>query len=302
MSFKNTQKRISALKKKTAKSLQDKHPVLKKYVEEKKLLLPGISEKSKKLLAGTALTSSLLLGPLKPTKPLAEKPPEERVKLGLATSEDVQKTLKSKLASLVPDEIGKLTPEQEEKICKAIKDVLGVDVCAELEGEKLNYDYAWTGYEQHLYRYPGDSLEQHDEELVAGIAPGLGAWGYFAESKDKMTRQDYLKEKYYVVVQTLYFDDWPERSEEIYEFYKHRKMIMINPENGTACVAVVGDAGPAKWTGKQFGASPEVMKSLDLHLEMRKGKVLLLFVDDPNDKIPLGPIDFNILKGLPELA
>ena len=117
-----------------------------------------------------------------------------------------------------------------------------------------------------------------------------------------MTEKDYLKEKYYAVVQTLYFDDWPERSGEIYNFFKHRKMIMINPENGTACVVVIGDAGPAQWTGKQFGASPEVMKALDLHLEWRKGKVLLLFVDDPEDKVPLGPIDFNIKKGMPEMA
>jgi hypothetical protein len=299
--FKSTRKKISSLKKQTAKSLQDKHPVLNQYVQEKKLLLPGVSERSKQLVAGAALAGSLLIGPLKEA-PLAEKPAEERVKIGLATSEDVEDTLKNKLASYIPHDIGKLTPEQEDKICKAIKDVLGVDVCTELEGEKLNFDYAWTGYEQHLYRYPGDSLEQHDEELIAGIAPGLGAWGYFAPSKEEMSKDEYLKEKYYVVVQTLYFDDWHLRSDEIYKFYKHRKMIMINPENGTACVAVVGDAGPAKWTGKQYGGSPEVMKALDLHDEWRKGKVLLLFVDDPDDKIPLGPIDYNLLKGQPVLA
>ena len=67
-------------------------------------------------------------------------------------------------------------------------------------------------------------------------------------------------------------------------------MIVVNPENGTACVGVVGDTGSAKWTGKQFGGSPELMKALDLHLGPRKGKVVLLFVDDPDNNVPLGPI------------
>ena len=105
-----------------------------------------------------------------------------------------------------------------------------------------------------------------------------------------------------MAVQTLYMSDWNVRSEEIYKWFKYKKMIIINPENGTACVVVVGDAGPAEWTGKQFGGSPEVMKELDLHLEWRKGKVLLLFVKDPEDKIPLGPIDFNIKTGQPEVV
>ena len=66
---------------------------------------------------------------------------------------------------------------------------------------------------------------------------------------------------------------------------------MINPDNGTACVVVVGDAGPAQWTGKQFGGSPEVMKALDLHEGYHKGKVILAFVDDPENKVPLGPVE-----------
>jgi len=301
--FDTAYKHLSRLRQRAALDLREKHGPVLAYLQEKKLLLPGLVQRSKQLIAGAGLASSLLMSPARAATPsLMEKPAEKRLKTGLVTSEEMKNLLKGKLSCLIPNAIGKLNKKGEEKICQVLEDVLGVDVCAELESFKLNYDYAWTGYEQHLYRYPGDVLENHDDELVAGIAPGLGAWGYFAESKEAMTEEDKLREKYYVVVQTLYFDDWNERSEEIYNFFKYRKMIMVNPENGTACVAVVGDAGPAKWTGKQFGASPETMKALDLHLEMRKGKVLLLFVKDPENKIPLGPIDFNIEQGRPEIA
>ena len=68
-------------------------------------------------------------------------------------------------------------------------------------------------------------------------------------------------------------------------------MLAINPETGAAVVAVIADAGPAKWTGKQFGGSPQVMHDLGFYPTKTKGKILLLFIDDPDDKIPLGPLN-----------
>lgn len=46
------------------------------------------------------------------------------------------------------------------------------------------------------------------------------------------------------------------------DWYKHRKVLIVNTENGNAVVAAIGDSGPAAWTGKQFGGSPEVMEHL----------------------------------------
>jgi hypothetical protein len=61
----------------------------------------------------------------------------------------------------------------------------------------------------------------------------------------------------------------------------------------------VADAGPAQFTGKHFGASPEAMKHLELNLGKRKGKVLLYFVNDPQGTIPLGPIEYNLAQSPP---
>jgi len=57
--------------------------------------------------------------------------------------------------------------------------------------------------------------------------------------------------------------------------------------------AVVADAGPANWTGKHYGGSPEVMAYLGLNVGMQKGAVVLFFVDDANNEIPLGPVEYN---------
>jgi hypothetical protein len=148
----------------------------------------------------------------------------------------------------------------------------------------------YIGFEQHLYRFPGDSLAQHDEIQEAGIAPGRGAFGYFVKDSGSFTTRDYQREKYYCVVQTLYLENWNQEHRFLKDWYAFRKMLVINPANGLAVVCDIADAGPADWTGKQFGGSPETMQYLDLNKGPRKGLVLMLFIDDPENKIPLGPV------------
>ena len=58
-------------------------------------------------------------------------------------------------------------------------------------------------------------------------------------------------------------------------------------------VAVLGDSGPAPWTGKQFGGSPEVMAALGFLPRETKGKVVVLYLDDPGNSIPLGPLNLS---------
>lgn len=263
-----------------------------KWLAQKNLSLPDLYQTTTRLLATGFLAGTLLLsGSVQPPVNLSSQPAEVQGLRAKLSANDFYQGLSNNLLADLPPSIGKFYGEPEKKICDILQKYLGFNVCFQLQGNELNYYYAWTGYEQHLYRYPGDTLEQHDAEQQAGIAPGLGAWGYFAESKDKMTEEDYLREKYYVAVQTLYLPEWGTDWEKVYDWYKYRKVVMINPENGHAVVAVVGDAGPANWTGKQFGGSPEVMKALNLDQGWQKGKVLLLFVNDPENKVPLGPVE-----------
>jgi hypothetical protein len=86
----------------------------------------------------------------------------------------------------------------------------------------------------------------------------------------------------------MYLPDWKTETLFLREWYRYRKILILNTQNGNAVVADIADAGPAAWTGKQFGASPEVMDALG-GPAYTKGKVIILFVDDPNGSIPLGP-------------
>ncbi len=266
-----------------------------------KLKLKSIQEKLKfdekfphaKVIGAGILAGALLLGPAA-VKNLPSPAPNELVAIAKSTPQDV---LVTDLKSVLPANVRPLTTDQEKKLSGIFKSILGIKATGTLEGEHLNTTYGLIGAEQHLRRYPGDTIDQHadvDSPYDEGMAPGLGAWGYFAPSKDKMTLDLVQKEKWYVVVQTLYLPDWNKRLAYLRDWYKYRKVLVVNTQNGSAVVGDVADSGPAAWTGKVFGGSPAVMESLGGQ-KYKVGPVVLFFLDDPNNKIPLGPVAYNVI-------
>lgn len=287
----------------------EKYPSVKNYLKDKNLELGKIRQHSAKLLGAGALAGSLIFIP---PGPLSHLPtPDELVeKLDLnklkttSPSASISKVLQKKEKSIeeksasLANILGFILPKDprplqrnEEKVLEQVFDqVLGVSTKATLEGEHLNTTYGYIGAEQHLRRYPGDTISQHGDSSIQkeGMAPGLGAWGYFANSKDAMTPDLVEKEKWYAVAQTLYLPDWNTRQPYLKNWYKHRKVLIVNTDNGKAVVAVIADSGPAAWTGKHYGGSPEVMEYLG-GSRYKKGPVIMFFVDDPKNEVPLGP-------------
>ncbi|MBI2028270.1 MAG: hypothetical protein HYT07_01545 [Candidatus Levybacteria bacterium] len=210
---------------------------------------------------------------------------------------DKKSFLISDLSNVLPKDIRPLTLDEERKVSEILTRTFGVKVTGEMQGKSLNRSYGLIGQEQHLSRYPGDTLYSHfDSEEEAknywsqGMAPGRGAWGYFSHSKESLTEEDKLREKYYIAVQTFLAPGFYNNVKEYVDFFKYRKMLVVNPNNGMSIVTDIADAGPAEWTGKHLGGSPEVMRYLERVDGALKGGVLYFFIDDPNDNIPLGPI------------
>lgn len=207
----------------------------------------------------------------------------------LAQSIYKESSLKDQLLLVVPKNVRELDAQEEIQISEILTKELGIKVAPEIDGNRLDRTYGYIGQEQHLARYPGDTMDTHfdtSEESQKfsrqGMAPGLGAWGYIGDTQ---------REKYYIAVQTFLAKDFLNRVGEYRDFFKFRKMLVVNAENGKAVVVIIGDAGPAVWTGKHLGGSPEVMKHLERVDGRQKGPVLYFFIDDPENKIPLGPIE-----------
>lgn len=282
-----------------------KFPKVSKFFKEKGLDPGKIREHSAKVLGAGIISGSLLISSPSSTKLLPapleiiEKFRQDLPEKGVKTNVEM---LVEILASLLPQRPRPLERNEEKTLEQIFQNIIGIPVRASLEGEHLNTTYGYIGAEQHLYRYPGDSLSQHGEDniLKSGMAPGLGAWGYFATSSDKLSPDLAETEKWYAVVQTLYLPDWNTRQPYLKNWYKYRKVLIVNTQNGNAVVASIADSGPAAWTGKHFGGSPEVMDYLG-GPKYKKGPVIIFFVDDPDNKIPLGPVEYNKinLAGIP---
>lgn len=248
---------------------------------------------AKILTAGAAATSFIISSPQ--SSPVLAALPAPSASQP-AAPQDAQAVLKSRLHDLLPGSVAPLSSPQEDQISRLVHDTFGLHASAQLEGNRLNHSYGIIGAEQHLPRYPGDTNEDHGSFLRSGQTPGRGAWGYFAQSKNQLTPDLIAKEKYYVAVQTLYLPDWSVRLAYLRDWYKYRKVVVVNPANGKTIIADIADAGPAYWTGKHFGGSPAVMAYLGLNVGRQAGPVVLFFVDDPADSVPLGPLDYNLEK------
>lgn len=293
--FESVRNKLKVKQLEAKRSLFERHPHIEKFLAEKGLPLEKIREHSAKIISAGALTGTLLLAP--PSGIRALPPPLEiieSIKLANKDQDNVlkQKILVDSLAKILPQKTRPLTRDEEKSIEIIINSTVGVKARGTLEGEHLNTTYGLIGAEQHLRRYPGDRLVNHGQSLEEGMAPGLGAWGYFAPSKNAMTPDLVETEKWYAVAQTLYLPDWGKRQPYLRDWYKYRKVLVINTKNGNAIVGAIADSGPAAFTGKSFGGSPELMEYLG-GPRYKKGPVIFFFVDDPENKIPLGPVEYN---------
>lgn len=204
------------------------------------------------------------------------------------------------LLQYIPNIVRPLSPYEEQRITQLLTQKLGFSVTAELDGIRLERNYGYIGQEQHLARFPGDNMSIHLADQAAtdlfysyGMAPGLGAYGYFAPSQSQMTPEEDALEKWYIAVQTFLAPGYNDNVKKYNDFFRYHKMLVMNPANGKAVVADIGDAGPSPWTGKSLGGSPEVMHYLERVDGAQRGTVLYFFIDDPNDTVPLGPITYN---------
>ncbi len=271
----------------------------KKWTAKNRQLTENVLDKHLRRAAVSSLGGLMILS----TSGLSSSTPAQALDLTTKIQALTTKNLLlvGELSKILPREFRNLTPDEEQVVAKAISDELGIKVVAEIDNKRLNRTYGIIGGEQHLYRYPGDSLVAHPKSAQdwamyggAGIAPGLGAWGYFAPSKEAMTPEIENRERYYIAVQTFLSPGFAERVAEYRDFYKYRKMLLVNPKTGQAVVADIADAGPAEWTGKHLGGSPEVMQALGLATGPRRGEVLYFFIDDSNRDVPLGPVNIPI--------
>lgn len=297
------EKLITALEKsqkQTLRTLKRNHKTAVKWLGSKGHDISKVSKNVAGQVGKGAVTAAIVASTSLPltaiSTPSAAPVPVIEIQEDIPKSQDL-----SELGKLITALRQKQDRPAEDLVVQTLSKLSGLDLASKIDGYGLNRILGRIGTEQHLYRYPGESISDHLPDLgqrkiygPSGIAPHPGAWGYFAAGKGELTPDLIEKEKYYLAVQTFMIPEWNSNWSKLKEWFKYRKMLVYNPQNGKAVVAVVADAGPATWTGKHFGGSPEVMEELKLTTGNRSGEIVILLINDPENLVPLGPLKNNV--------
>lgn len=148
-----------------------------------------------------------------------------------------------------------------------------------LEGYSIPATSGKTAREQHLYLDVDEAAQGRTDASAAihyyrsgtpsasqnGMAGGYGAFG--SGGSPASTDQ----ERYYINMRWSYCD-WYEEGGSTYtrncstaakNWHRHKKVVVSNPANGRTLIASVEESGPAIWTGRVSGLSPEAFAELD---------------------------------------
>ncbi len=142
----------------------EKYPHAEKFFQERGLEVGKLRQHSAKIIGAGALTGSLLLsqaGDVKNLPAPSEIVEKMKEQTKAQASELPQKLLIDSLSNILPEKRRALTRDEEKKIEQLFDNIVGVKTRATLEGEHLNTTFGLIGAEQHLRRYPGDSLSFH---------------------------------------------------------------------------------------------------------------------------------------------
>jgi hypothetical protein len=214
--------------------------------------------------------------------------------LASSVSKEEYLSIMEKIVELLQLPAGQLHEDSELYLEQQLSDLLGFDVSANLDNQKLLFSTGIMKAMPHLKRSPTDTLDKHSNFNEAGMSINRSAFGWFGNSSD-LTEKIIDQEKYFISTPLYYLPNWSSDYENIKKWFKFRKVVVINPVERIAVVCSVGDIGPATYTRQQFGGSPELIHAGKIWSPKSAGKVLVLFVDDPEDTVAFGPVEFDQL-------
>jgi len=230
-----------------------------------------------------------------PTLPTGQQLPSQVTPNQVAqwVTVDEHRSVIEKMIATLKLPAGNLPREQSLYLEQQLTDLLGFEVASEQDGHVLPATFGLMAALPHLKRHPQDELKSHDMAQEAGLADRRSDFGWFTEM-GQLTETAVNREKYFVTLQVNLTPEWQLQSKQLKEWYKYRKVVVINPLVQKAIVACVGDFGPGNWIQHQFGGSPEIIRQLNVWDIATQGKVFVFFVNDPENKLPYGIVDMSV--------
>lgn len=207
------------------------------------------------------------------------------------SSEEVA-SITAKLQDWANKPAGQLSGEEVLYLEQQLTDLFGIEVVTVLDGNQLPHNFGVMQAAEHQKRTPEDTLANHQKYLEADLSNIRPAFGWFLPDNSAQLTTEEL-EAYAVSIQLQYLEQWQTSRAALKSWYKYRKVLVVNPFEQKATVAAVTSAGPSERLQYQFAGSPEVIRETAIWSPASQGKVLLFFIDDPENTVALGPVQKN---------
>lgn len=173
-----------------------------------------------------------------------------------------------------------------------LSELLGFSVTGSLENQVVPYHTGTIQALPHLKRFPHDTLDLHERYVEAGLAEHRSIFGWFMTGST-LSAEDEMRERYFVSLPFTCQTEWQTHPQATSQWYKYRKVVVINPFDARAVVACVADATASSTLQYQLGGSPELIREGLFWSPAAVGRACTLFVDDPTNQIRLGPINLR---------
>ncbi len=168
-----------------------------------------------------------------------------------------------------------------------LSDIFGFTVCSRLKSLTLPTMSGTIYADQHL-PLNNERATTSGRIREAGVRRYRSAFGY--------PHTDVVNSNVATYVLGLPLQNLPEWSQESHDLrgaYKNIKIVVINPADARAVIAVVGDIAPTLDTLFQCTGSPALIRDGLFWSPKANGKCILYLVDDPKNEVPLGIIPLH---------
>lgn len=234
--------------------------------------------------------TSVLQATLKQATNEYDKGQADRV---LAVTHEEIESIFTKIAEFISSSGHDINQDELLYLEQQLSDIVGFTVSSQFENIALPYIWGKAKSLPHIKRHPTDNLDLHEYIHEATITNKRSVYGWLnlvQSTKEEIA----IREQYSVTLPLLTFEHPELPSERFIQWFKYKKVLMINPQSKKMAVAQISNIVLPQQPKYALGLSPELSRNLETWRPPSQGNIFFLFVDDAQDKVPLGMLEYEL--------
>jgi len=163
-----------------------------------------------------------------------------------------------------------------------LSDLLGLTITSELDGHRLPHTMVKIQSRSHQPKVLDDQITHHANIYEAQMGQKRSSFGW--------SNQDELAEQFGLSLPLYLLKEWQTDYKKTWQWFKYRKVVLINPWKKLAAIAVITDIAPDYTQRYQALSNPELSRQTQLWFPGSQGRACLFLLENP-EKLKAGLIN-----------